>query len=92
MFAHVVTAQAEGENFDNLTLMVREGLPGIPHQPGFRGFYLLRDPESDKLMTISLWETLEDLRASVARAAGQDAIAALVTGLSTDSYEVTLSA
>lgn len=92
MFAHVVTAQAEAEDFDNLASMVREGLPGIPQQPGFRGFYLLRDPESDKLMTISLWETEEDLQASVARAAGQAAIAAAVTGLSTGTYEVTLSA
>lgn len=30
MFAHVITAQAEAEGFDNLTRMVREGLPGIP--------------------------------------------------------------
>ena len=92
MFAHVVTAEAEAEAFDDLTRMVREGLPGIPWQPGFRGFYLLRDPESDKLMTISLWETKEDLRASVARAAGQTALAAAVTELRVDTYEVTLSA
>jgi heme-degrading monooxygenase HmoA len=92
MFAHVVTAQAAAEDFDNLTRMVREGLPGIPQQPGFRGFYLLRDPESGNLMTISLWGTKEDLQASVARAAGQAAIAATVTGLSASTYEVTLSA
>jgi heme-degrading monooxygenase HmoA len=92
MFAHVVTAQAGAEGFDNLTGMVRNALPGIPQQPGFRGFYLLRDPESDKLMTISLWETKEDLQASVARAAGQTALAAAVTGLRADTYEVTLSA
>jgi heme-degrading monooxygenase HmoA len=92
MFAHVVTAQAEAQWFDELTRMVRQALPGIPQQPGFRGFYLLRDPDSDKLMTISLWETKEDLEASVARAAGQTAIAALVKGLRTDAYEVTLSA
>ena len=92
MFAHVVTARAEAEGFGNLTRMVRKQLPVIPEQPGFRGFYLLRDPESDKLMTISLWETKEDLQASVARAAGQTALAAAVTGLRADTYEVTLSA
>ena len=92
MFAHVVTAQAEAEGFDNLTRFVREQLPEIPKQPGFRGFYLLRDPESDKLMTISLWETTEDLQASVARAAGQAAPAAAVTGLGVETYEVTMSA
>jgi len=92
MFAHIVTAQAEAEGFDDLTRLVREGLPGIPQQPGFRGFYLLRDAESDKLMTISFWETRDDLQASVARAAGQTAIAGLVTGLRAGSYEVTMSA
>jgi heme-degrading monooxygenase HmoA len=92
VFAHIVTAQAEAEDFDNLTRLVRQGLPQIPQQPGFRGFYLLRDPESDKLMTVSLWETSEDLQASRARAAGQAAIAALVTGLRDDTYEVTMSA
>jgi heme-degrading monooxygenase HmoA len=92
MFAHVVTAEADAQNFDNLARLVRAGLPGIPQQPGFRGFYLLRDPESDKLMTISLWETEEDLQASVARAAGQAAAAAAVTGQRAETYEVTLSA
>jgi heme-degrading monooxygenase HmoA len=92
MFAHVVSAQAEAEGFDSLTRFVREQLPGIPQQPGFRGFYLLRDPASDKLMTISLWETKEDLEASVDRAAGQAAPAAAVTAQRTDTYEVTVSA
>jgi heme-degrading monooxygenase HmoA len=92
MFAHVVTAQADAGAFDDLARMVEAGLPGIPTQPGFRGFYLLRDAESEKLMTISLWETSEDLRASVARAAGQTALAAAVTSLRFDTYEVTLSA
>jgi heme-degrading monooxygenase HmoA len=85
-------ARPEAEGFDNLTRMVREGLAGTLQQPGFRGFYLLRDPESDKLMTISLWETKEDLQASVARAAGQTTLASAVTGLRVDTYEVTLSA
>jgi hypothetical protein len=57
MYAHVVTAHAEAEGFDNLTSFIRENLPGIPQQLGFRGFYLLRDPDFDGLMTISLWET-----------------------------------
>jgi heme-degrading monooxygenase HmoA len=92
MHAHVVAAHAEAEGFDNLTRFVREHLPEIPQQPGFRGFYLLRDPNSDKLMTISLWETKEHLQASVARAADQAAPAAALTELRSDTYEVTLSA
>ena len=92
MFAHIVTAQAEADAFEDLTRFIREQLPAIPQQPGFRGFYLLGDPESDKLMTISLWETNEDLQASVARAAGQAGPLAALTGLRVDTYEVTLSA
>ena len=92
MYAHVVTGRAEAEDFDNLTRFVREHLPEIPQQPGFSGFYLLRDADSDKLMTISLWETEEHLQASVARAAGQAAPAAALTELRSDTYEVTLSA
>jgi len=72
--------------------LIREHLPEIPQQPGFRGVYLLRDPDSDKLTTISLWETKEHLQASVARAAGQAAPAAALTEVRNDTYEVTMSA
>lgn len=104
MFAHVVTAQAEAEGFDSLTRLAREQLPAVRQQPGFRGFYLLRDPESDKLMTISLWETKEDMQAGEAQvaqsaghaapdavAAGDAAAGAPVTGVRADMYEVTMS-
>jgi hypothetical protein len=43
-------------------------------------------------MTISLWDTKEDLQASVARAAGQTALAELITEPRVDTYQVTLSA
>jgi heme-degrading monooxygenase HmoA len=59
MFAHVVTARAEAEGLGSLIRFSREQLPAIRQQPGFRGYYLLNDPRSGKLMTISLWETQE---------------------------------
>ncbi len=62
MFARVVTAQAAAEGFDSVTRLAREQLPAARQQPGFRGFYVLSDPESGKLMTISLWETKEHIR------------------------------
>ncbi len=92
MFAHVVMAQAEAEDLDSLAGVVREQLPRIPQHPGFRGFYFLRDPESEKLMTISLWETTEDLQASLARAADHAAPTASLRGIQVDTYEVTMSA
>ena len=67
MFAHAVTAQAEAEGLDSLIRFSREQLPAIRQQPGFRGYYLLSDPQSGKLMTISLWETQEHQQAGAAQ-------------------------
>ena len=44
MFAHVVTAQAEADAFEDLTRFIREQLPAIPQQPGCRG----DEPETSK--------------------------------------------
>lgn len=44
-------------------------LPGIQAQPGFKGFYLLTDRDTGNLVTISLWDTQEDVRALEAHAA-----------------------
>lgn len=67
MFAHVVTAQAAAEGLDSLIRFSREQLPAIRRQPGFRGYYLLGDPVSGKLMTISLWETREHQQVGAAQ-------------------------
>ena len=92
MFAHVVTAKAQSEDFANLAGFIREQLPDIPQQPGFRGFYLLRDSGLDKLMTISLWESEDDVRASIARAASQASDLAGLTEVRGDTYEIVASA
>jgi heme-degrading monooxygenase HmoA len=49
--------------------VVHEQLPDARHQPGFAGFYLLADRGAGRLMTLSLWETRENLIAVGARAA-----------------------
>lgn len=46
-----------------------EQLPGAHEQPGFSGFHLLADRAAGKLMTISLWESYDDVRAVESRAA-----------------------
>jgi heme-degrading monooxygenase HmoA len=56
VFARVVTGQADAEGFDSLVRLAKEQLPEARKQPGFRGFYLLSDDQSGRLMTISLWE------------------------------------
>jgi len=96
MFARVITAQA-GQGVDNAIRLVREQLPGARQLPGFKGFYLLTDAETGKLIVISLWETREQMEA-VAAQAGPSGIrdeAAPATGLTAlhlETYEVTAHA
>jgi ABC transporter transmembrane region len=70
MFARVITAQAGTQGFDSFIRVAGEQLPGARQQPGFKGFYLLTDAESGKAITISLWETREQMEAVRGRPAG----------------------
>jgi heme-degrading monooxygenase HmoA len=65
MFARVITAQAGPRDFGSFIDLVREQLPGASQQPGARGFYLLTDHETGKIITISLWETREQMPVGV---------------------------
>jgi heme-degrading monooxygenase HmoA len=65
MFARVITAQAGPQGFDSFINLAREQLPGASQQPGFRGCYLLTSAETGKVMTISLWETREQMPAGI---------------------------
>jgi hypothetical protein len=57
MFARVITAQAGAEGFDGAIRLAEQQLPGARQNPGFKGYYLLTDAETGKLVIISLWET-----------------------------------
>ena len=100
MFARVITAQAEAEGLDGLIRVAREQLPRASQQPGFKGFYLLTDAdtgnETGKMITISLWETREQMEAVAERAADSSGIHAVpVTGITSqhlETYEVTMHA
>ena len=69
MFARVITGQTTPDGFDGVIRFAQEQLPGTRAQPGFRGFYLLTDRDTGNLVTISLWDTRDDLRALEAYAA-----------------------
>jgi heme-degrading monooxygenase HmoA len=89
MFARVITAQAGPQGLDSFIDRVREQLPGIGHHPGLSGFYLLTNAETGKVMTISLWETREQMPTGI-----QDQ-ALPATGLTPphlETYEVTVRA
>jgi heme-degrading monooxygenase HmoA len=89
MFARVITAQAGPQGFDGIIDLAREQLPGASQQPGFKGFYLLTNTETGKAVTISLWETREQMPTGI-RDQGLPA-----TGLTPphlETYEVTVRA
>ena len=96
MFARVITAQA-GQGFDKTIRLVEQQLPGARQQPGFKGYYLLTDAETGKLVIISLWETREQMEAIAAQAGpsgirDQAAPATGLTALHLETYEVTAHA
>jgi len=52
MFARVITADAQAKGFDGFIRLARQ-------QPGFKGYYVLTDAGTGKLIVISLWEARE---------------------------------
>ena len=95
MFARVITAEAGSEGFDGAIRRAEQQLPGARQLPGFKGYYLLTDAETGKIIIISLWETREQMDA-VTAAAGPSGIrdqhdpATGLTALHLDTYEVAL--
>jgi heme-degrading monooxygenase HmoA len=96
MFARVITVQAGADGLDGLIRVAREQLPGARQQPGFKDFYLLTNAETGKLVTISLWESREQMEAVAERAPDNSGIHAVAaTGLTSqhlETYEVTMHA
>jgi heme-degrading monooxygenase HmoA len=65
MFARVITTQAGPQGLDSLIDLAREQLPDASQQPGLKGFFLLTNAETGKALTISLWETREQMPAGI---------------------------
>jgi heme-degrading monooxygenase HmoA len=95
VFARVISAQSMPEGVDGAIRIAQEQLPDARQQPGFRGFYLLADRHAGKLVTISLWDTYDDVRAVETRAAQlrRDAAGEIGFGApAVDVYEVAVQA
>jgi uncharacterized protein len=88
-FARVITAQAEAKGLDDFIRRAQQQLPGARQQSGFKGFYLLTDAETGKIMTISLWDTREQMPSGIK---DQAAPAAWLTPPQLETYEVTAQA
>ncbi len=65
MFANVSTYQGPPDQIDDGIRYAQENiLPTLKEVEGFEGIYLLVDRQSDKVLTVTLWESEEALRAS----------------------------
>ena len=73
MYARTGSVTVPPEGVDTAAQTMRDLLPLYHDLPGYRGFTILVDREGGRVMGISYWETLEDMRASdeVALAARQ---------------------
>ena len=94
-FARVVTAQAGAKGFDDIIRFAQQQLPSFRQQSGFKGFYLLTDAGTGKVITISLWDTREQMEAVAARGARMTSQTAPAVGLTPrppETYQVTMQA
>lgn len=63
-----ISAEVAPDGIDTAIRIARKQLPGARQQHGFDGFLLLADRAPGKLVTISLRESRDDLRAVESRA------------------------
>lgn len=96
MFAQVTSVQTAAGKLAGLVTWAGEQLPAFRDTPGFKGLYLLADRQSGKIMTISLWDSEDDLRrnneARGARAREEASSELGIAPAPVDIYEVVLQA
>ena len=64
MFARVVNLQFQPGTTGEASRVVREAIvPAMQNIQGFRGQYLLVQEDSDRAVSINLWDTRDDLAA-----------------------------
>jgi heme-degrading monooxygenase HmoA len=94
MFARMSTFEGPAaRTAEGIRLARRQILPVARLHEGFRGIYLLSDPETGRSLSITLWETEEDMRVSeeaARRARKESAEGSGEEILSVEHYEVVL--
>ena len=68
MFARVSRIQASPDAVELSIRSVEQTTPALRQLRGFKHGYALTDRDTGRILTITFWETLEDLRASEAKA------------------------
>ena len=95
MFARVISVQTAPDKIAGFVKWSEERLPAAREAPGFRGFYLLADRQSGKIVSISLWDSADDLRQFEDRGAQVRSEASSEVGIAptpVEIYEVVLQA
>jgi heme-degrading monooxygenase HmoA len=94
MFARVSAFQGPpDQTVEGIRVAREQILPAARLQDGFKGIYLLFDRESGKSLSITLWETEEDMNASEEAASRVRTVSAEAAGetiIGVERYEVAL--
>ena len=94
MFARVSTFQGSPDHTaEGLRVAREQVLPAATLMDGFKGIYLLYDQESGKSLSLTLWETEADMRASEEAANRVRAQSAEASGdkvINVERYEVAI--
>jgi heme-degrading monooxygenase HmoA len=92
MFARVSRIQASPDAVELSIRSVEQTTPALRQLRGFKHAYALADRDTGRILTITFWDTIEDLRASEERAAQIRAQIAQAGGVGgealVDRYEV----
>ncbi len=95
MFARVSTYQGAPDRIEDTVRLGREQLlPAAAKMAGYQGTYFLVDRKSGKSISVTLWESEKDIRASeeaADRLRAQGAAAGSARILSVERFEVALS-
>ncbi len=76
MYARVVTVQTQPGKTEEAIRIYRDSvMPAAKQQQGFKGAFMLTDPNTGKGLSIALWETEADLRAGETSGYYQEQIA-----------------
>jgi heme-degrading monooxygenase HmoA len=95
MYARLVTVQIQQGKVDEATNIYRDSvMPAAQQQKGFKGGFLLSDPNTGKGVSIALWETEDDMKASETSGYLQEQIVKFATVLAapptTEHFEVAI--
>ncbi len=95
MHARVVTVQVQPGKIEETIRIYRDSVaPAAKQQKGFKGAFLLTDPNTGKGISVTLWETEADLKAGEASGYYQEQIAkfgaVFAAPPAREAYEVSL--